>query len=97
MGRKYTKSQLDCLNKDAEFQRIISEDKELEQLFNAPKRSRDERITELALALGGSALIGEKEQIPAPAAGTLLLLGIIESPMLNSSSELRIIDIDIVS
>ena len=93
---KYSKRQLDRLGKDSAFQKTIADDKELERLFNAPKRSRDDRITELALALGGCAALGEKGQIPAPCAGTLLLLGVMESPLLNSSAPPpRLIDVDV--
>ena len=96
MGGKYSKRQLDKLGKDSEFQKIIAEDKELERLFNAPRRSRDDRITELALALGGCAALGESGQIPAPCAGTLLLLGVMESPLLNSSAPPpRLINVDV--
>ncbi len=95
MSKKYTRTQIQSLNSDEGFQAIIGADKELDKLFTSPKRSRDDRITELALALGGYAVIGEKGKIPAPCAGTLLLLGIIESPLLNSASMPRLVDIDI--
>jgi len=96
IGGHYSKTQLEKLEKDSAFQKTIAEDKELDRLFNAPKRSRDDRITELALALGGCAALGEKGQIPAPCAGTLLLLGVIESPLLNSSAPPpRLLDVDI--
>jgi len=95
MSKKYTRTQIQSLNSDEGFQAIIGADKELDKLFTSPKRSRDDRITELALALGGVASIGENGKIPAPTPGVLLLLGIIESPLLNSSSKPRLIDVDI--
>lgn len=94
MAKKFTKSQVQSLKKDAEFQKIISEDIELKRLFAAPRRTRDDRITELALALGGAAEIGSG-RISAPTAGILLILGTLESPLLDPDATARIIDADI--
>lgn len=94
MGKKYTKSQVDSLNRDSEFQTIVGSDEELKRLFEAPKRTRDDRITELALALGGTAEIGDGS-IPAPTAGILMMLGVIESPLLAPDGFARLIDVDI--
>lgn len=94
MAKKYTRSQLDKLNLDKEFQRRVGDDKILKALVETPKRTRDDRITEMALALGGTASLGDYS-IPAPTAGTLMLLGVLESPLLDPEKSPRLIDVDI--
>lgn len=94
MAKKYTKTQIKALDTDNVFQKRVAEDVELKRLFEAPKRTRDDRITELALALGGTAELGDA-RIPAPTPGILMLLGVIESPLLDVESTPRLIDVDI--
>ena len=90
----FVKSQLLSLARDDEFQSWIETDRELDRLINTPPGSIDDRFNRLALALGGTVeLCGI--QIAAPTAGMLLILGVLESPFLLSSREMRLIDIDI--
>lgn len=92
--QKYTKTQLLSLVNDPEFQRRIDQDQELDRHWNAPKRTRDQRLTELALALGGSAEFNGVS-VPAVTAGILMLLGTVDSPLLIGGESPRLLDADI--
>jgi hypothetical protein len=91
----YTPSQLSALNADDGFQSIVSADVPLARAFEAPKRTIDDRITEMALALGGAAPIGASE-LPAPTAGVLMILGVVQSPLLTSEAA-TLLDVDIAA
>lgn len=89
---KFAKSQLLALTRDAEFQGWIDNDPELDRLWNKPRKTRDERLADLGLALGGVVEVGSVN-IPAPTAGALLILGTIDSPFLSREPR-RLIDVD---
>lgn len=91
---QFSKSQLFSLTRDDEFQTVIATDAELDRLMNTPPESVDTRFARLGLALGGSVDLAGVS-VAAPTAGTLLILGTIESPFLLSSRDMRMIDIDI--
>ena len=97
MSKRYDHETLKKLNSDVEFQRMISEDEELSRLFSAPKRERDDRILELALALGGCAEIREI-QIPAPTPGVVMILAVIGSPLVMPKAGIpNLLDVDIAA
>lgn len=91
MGQ-FTDSQLLALTADPEFQELIRTDAELDRLCSIPRRTPDALLAELGLALGGSAAVGEI-YLPAPTAGTLLILGALQSPYLRGAPR-RLIDVD---
>jgi len=95
MRKQYNKATLDKLNADVEFQRLVTGDVELARLFSAPRRSRDDRLLELALALGGVAELGDA-RIPAPPPGVMMILAVLDSPLLSPATmSPTLLDVDV--
>ena len=93
---RYTDQQLRSLAMDAEFQRLIATDREMDRLSSVPRRTRDDRIAEIALAMGGLAEIAAGVFLAPPTAGTMLLLATIESPYVLGG-ERKLIDVDVAA
>lgn len=78
-NRQYSKEQLDRLNRDKGFQRIIAEDQKLNELFSAPRT--EEALTDLETGMSLTSvccIAGLK--FPAPTIGVMAMLELIGSP-----------------
>lgn len=78
-AKKFPKCQLDRLNGDVDFAAEIENDKIFQGLCAAENRDPALYDLETAIVIGGKITIAGRE-VGAPAAGTLMLLDLIESP-----------------
>lgn len=90
----FSQAQLMSLTRDDEFQEWVKTDPVLVRLFSTPPESVDDRFTRLGLALGGGVDLGGI-LIDPPTVGTMLILGTIESPFVDSGKDMRLLDVDV--
>jgi hypothetical protein len=77
---------------DAGFQQAVGSDEELNRLFHEQAAELPLKDAELLVAISGKILIAGK-QFPAPTAGTISLLEIIESPFISTGESNSTMDL----
>lgn len=96
MGNKRNFSQaiLDRLTRDEEFQKIVSEDKELSDLFNTPEKTAEESELEFYAVMGGRFSFPGGFFKPI-SAGVISLLSLFNSPFVSRGRKITTQDVDL--
>lgn len=92
--KQYEKKILDRLNADKDFQHIVSNDKELADLFNTPEKTEEDSELEFFSAMGGRFTF-EGGAFKPISAGIISLLSLFNSPFVVRGRKISVSDVDL--